>query len=98
MTKTALDFEFEHEELYNDVRKETTRDKFMAEILDMSANALKRHTKFSNVELQTGDMSKNFRKKELIAIMSALNGLTSTLDTCQNMSRLDHLKAAVFGQ
>jgi len=81
----------------NEMRQSCTVDNYRGEILKMTASILEQHECFDNVVVNAEDFNTTFREHELIAVMSAMDALIEELSTHRNMSRLQHLKAAITG-
>jgi len=81
----------------NEMRESCTVDNYRGEILKMTASTLDKHEYFGNVVVNAEDFDTAFREHELIGVMSAMDALISDLHEERNMSRLQHLKAAITG-
>lgn len=101
MATNALDYRIVDDELektYIEMKKDCTRDGFRSAILRDVAETLSMHQYFEVDNVDPDELGQGFREDELIAVMSAVSALLSDVRERQGMTRLDHLKMAVFGQ
>lgn len=101
MATNALDYDIVNDELENhfiEMKKDCTRHDYRAQILRDTAETLSMHKDYVINNVDAEELGDGFREDELITVMSALSVTLNDVVERQNMSRVDHLKAAVFGQ